>query len=42
MINGRRYMDGGMGSTTNAELAAGYERVLARLRRLHWPRSCRE
>jgi len=27
-INGRRYMDGGMGSGTNAELAAGYERVL--------------
>ncbi len=27
-INGRRYMDGGMGSTTNAELARGYDKVL--------------
>lgn len=27
-INGRRYMDGGVRSTTNADLAAGYERVL--------------
>ena len=27
-INGRRYMDGGMRSTTNADLAEGYERVL--------------
>jgi NTE family protein len=27
-INGRRYMDGGMGSGTNAELAAGYDKVL--------------
>ncbi len=27
-INGRRYMDGGLGSTTNASLAASYERVL--------------
>jgi NTE family protein len=26
-INGRRYIDGGMKSGTNAELAAGYERV---------------
>jgi len=28
MIRGRRYMDGGMGSMTNATLAGGYERVL--------------
>jgi NTE family protein len=27
-INGRRYMDGGVRSTTNADLAEGYERVL--------------
>jgi NTE family protein len=27
-INGRRYMDGGIGSTTNAEVAAGYDKVL--------------
>ena len=27
-INGRRYIDGGMKSATNAELAAGYDRVL--------------
>jgi len=27
-ILGRRYMDGGIGSTTNAELAAGYDNVL--------------
>jgi NTE family protein len=27
-INGRRYMDGGMGSSTNAELARGCEKVL--------------
>jgi NTE family protein len=27
-INGRRYMDGGMRSGTNADLAKGYERVL--------------
>ena len=27
-INGRRYMDGGMRSTTNADLASGYENVL--------------
>src|SRR2546423_7199347 len=27
-INGRRYMDGGMRSTTNADLARGYEKVL--------------
>ena len=27
-INGRRYMDGGIGSTTNATIANGYERVL--------------
>ena len=27
-INGRRYMDGGVGSTTNAEIASGYDRVL--------------
>jgi NTE family protein len=27
-INGRRYMDGGMGSTTNAQLAKGYDKVL--------------
>ena len=27
-INGRRYMDGGMGSTTNAGLARGYDKVL--------------
>jgi NTE family protein len=27
-INGRRYVDGGMRSSTNADLAAGYERVL--------------
>lgn len=27
-INGRRYMDGGVGSTTNAEIAAGYDRIL--------------
>lgn len=27
-INGKRYMDGGMGSGTNAELAAGYGKVL--------------
>lgn len=27
-INGRRYMDGGMGSMTNAELARGYDKVL--------------
>jgi NTE family protein len=27
-INGRRYMDGGMGSSTNAELARGYDSVL--------------
>lgn len=27
-INGRRYIDGGMRSATNADLAAGYERVL--------------
>lgn len=27
-INGRRYMDGGVGSATNATLAQGYDRVL--------------
>jgi len=27
-INGRRYMDGGIGSTTNSEIAAGYDKVL--------------
>lgn len=27
-INGRQYMDGGMRSATNADLAAGYDRVL--------------
>lgn len=27
-INGRRYIDGGMKSPTNAELAAGHDRVL--------------
>jgi NTE family protein len=27
-INGRRYYDGGIGSTTNAQIAAGYDRVL--------------
>ena len=27
-INGRRYIDGGMKSVTNAELAAGYDRVI--------------
>jgi NTE family protein len=27
-INGRRYMDGGMRTTTNADLAKGYERVV--------------
>jgi NTE family protein len=27
-INGRRYVDGGMKSATNAELAAGYDRVV--------------
>ncbi len=27
-INGRRYMDGGMGSTTNARFACGYDKVL--------------
>jgi NTE family protein len=27
-INGRRYMDGGMKSATNADLAAGYDRVV--------------
>lgn len=27
-IKGRRYMDGGIGSTTNATLAAGFELVL--------------
>jgi NTE family protein len=27
-INGRRYMDGGIGSPTNARLAEGYDRVL--------------
>ena len=27
-INGRRYIDGGMRSATNADLAAGYERVV--------------
>ena len=27
-INGRRYIDGGMKSATNAELAAGHDRVL--------------
>lgn len=27
-INGNRYMDGGVRSTTNADLAAGYERIL--------------
>lgn len=27
-INGRRYMDGGVRSTTNADLAAGYEQIL--------------
>lgn len=27
-INGRRYMDGGMRSATNADLAKGYERVI--------------
>ena len=27
-INGRRYIDGGMKSATNADLAAGYERVV--------------
>ncbi|HWF79585.1 MAG TPA: patatin-like phospholipase family protein [Streptosporangiaceae bacterium] len=27
-INGKRYMDGGMRSATNADLAAGYERVV--------------
>lgn len=27
-INGRRYMDGGIGSTTNSEVAAGYDQVL--------------
>ncbi|MHB8375815.1 MAG: patatin-like phospholipase family protein [Dehalococcoidia bacterium] len=27
-INGRRYIDGGMKSATNAELAAGYDRVI--------------
>ncbi len=27
-INGRRYMDGGIGSTTNAQLARGYDKVL--------------
>jgi NTE family protein len=27
-IDGRRYMDGGMGSTTNAGLARGYDKVL--------------
>ena len=27
-INGRRYMDGGIGSTTNATIAIGYDKVL--------------
>jgi NTE family protein len=27
-INGRRYMDGGIGSTTNAQLAKGHDKVL--------------
>lgn len=27
-INGRRYMDGGVGSLVNTELAAGYERIV--------------
>ncbi|HET9895747.1 MAG TPA: patatin-like phospholipase family protein [Streptosporangiaceae bacterium] len=27
-INGKRYMDGGMRSATNADLAAGYERIV--------------
>ena len=27
-INGRRYIDGGMKSATNAELAAGHDRVI--------------
>ena len=27
-INGRRYIDGGMRSAVNADLAAGYERVV--------------
>ncbi len=27
-INGRRYMDGGMRSSTNADLARGYDKVL--------------
>jgi NTE family protein len=27
-INGRRYMDGGIGSTTNATVASGYDKVL--------------
>lgn len=27
-INGKRYMDGGVRSTTNADLASGYERIL--------------
>jgi NTE family protein len=27
-VNGRRYIDGGLRSTTNADVAAGYERVL--------------
>ena len=27
-ISGRRYMDGGIGSTTNAQLAKGYDKVL--------------
>ena len=27
-INGRRYMDGGIGSTTNATIASGYDKVL--------------
>jgi NTE family protein len=27
-INGRRYMDGGIGTTTNASFAKGYDRVL--------------
>ena len=28
-INGRRYIDGGMRSATNFDLAEGYERVIA-------------
>jgi NTE family protein len=27
-INGRRYIDGGVGSATHADLAAGYDRIL--------------